>query len=74
MPRYTVMLMTSLLERIAQQCEFLIECDRLKDIVRQTLNTNGRLENNAEHSCAVCLFAATLAEHSNEPIQRTRKQ
>lgn len=66
------MVMTSLLERIAQQCEFLIECDRLKDIARQTLNTNGRLENDAEHSWAVCLFAATLAEHSNEPIDVLR--
>ena len=64
--------MSSPSERIAQQCAFLIECDRLKDIVRQTMNTGGRLENDAEHSWAVCLFAATLAEHSNEPIDLLR--
>jgi putative hydrolase of HD superfamily len=60
--------MTSASDRIARQCEFLVECDRLKDIARQTFNTNGKPENDAEHSWAVCLFAATLAEHSNEPI------
>lgn len=64
--------MTSASERIAQQCTFLVECDRLKDIVRQTLNTNRKQENDAEHSWAVCLFAATLAEHSNEPIDVLR--
>ena len=39
-------------ERLARQIAFLIECDRLKDIVRQTLNAHsGRPENDAEHSC-----------------------
>src|SRR5262245_20155691 len=64
--------MATPMENIAKQCQFLVECDRLKDIVRQTLNTNGRLENDAEHSWAVCLFAVTLAEHSNEPIDVLR--
>lgn len=71
-PAPSVHVMTSISERIARQCEFLIECDRLKDIARQTLNTNRRQENDAEHSWAVCLFAATLAEHSNEPIDVLR--
>lgn len=64
--------MTSVTERIVRQCAFLVECDRLKDIVRQTSNTNRKQENDAEHSWAVCLFAATLAEHSNEPIDILR--
>ena len=52
---------------------FLIECDRLKDIVRQTLNVHsGRHENDAEHSWALCLFVMTLAEHSNTPIDVLR--
>lgn len=59
-------------DRLARQFAFLIECDRLKDITRQTLNTNGRQENDAEHSWAICLFAATLAEHSNDPIDLLR--
>jgi putative hydrolase of HD superfamily len=64
--------MESLSTRLHQQCAFLIECDRLKEIVRQTLNTSRRQENDAEHSWAVCLFAVTLAEHSNEPIDVLR--
>jgi putative hydrolase of HD superfamily len=60
-------------ERLQQQFAFLIECDRLKDIVRQTLNTqSGRQENDAEHSWALCLFVMTLAEHSNVPIDVLR--
>lgn len=60
-------------ERLARQFAFLIECDRLKDIVRQTLNTqSGRQENDAEHSWALCLFVMTLAEHSNAPIDVLR--
>ncbi len=60
-------------ERLARQIAFLIECDRLKDIVRQTLNAHsGRPENDAEHSWALCLFVMTLAEHSNAPIDVLR--
>jgi 5'-deoxynucleotidase YfbR-like HD superfamily hydrolase len=60
-------------ERLARQIAFLIECDRLKDIVRQTLNAHsGRPENDAEHSWALCLFVMTLAEHSNTPIEVLR--
>jgi putative hydrolase of HD superfamily len=60
-------------ERLARQFAFLVECDRLKDIVRQTLNVHsGRQENDAEHSWALCLFVMTLAEHSNAPIDVLR--
>ena len=60
-------------ERIARQIAFLVECDRLKDVVRQTLNAHsGRPENDAEHSWALCLFVMTLAEHSNAPIDVLR--
>lgn len=62
-----------LANRLSRQIAFLIECDRLKDIVRQTLNTqSGRQENDAEHSWALCLFVMTLAEHSNAPIDVLR--
>lgn len=60
-------------DRLARQLDFLIECDRLKEIVRQTLNVHsGRHENDAEHSWALCLFVMTLAEHSNQPIDVLR--
>ena len=60
-------------ERLARQIAFLLECDRLKEIFRQTLNSQSRRrENDAEHSWALCLFAATLAEHSNEPVDVLR--
>ena len=60
-------------DRLARQMTFLIECDRLKDVVRQTLNAHsGRPENDAEHSWALCLFVMTLAEHSNTPIDVLR--
>jgi putative hydrolase of HD superfamily len=60
-------------ERLARQMAFLIECDRLKEIVRQTLNVHsGRQENDAEHSWALCLFVMTLAEYSNQPIDVLR--
>jgi putative hydrolase of HD superfamily len=60
-------------ERLARQIAFLIECDHLKDIVRQTVNAHsGRQENDAEHSWALCLFVMTLAEHSDSPIDVLR--
>jgi len=54
--------------RLALQIEFIVECDRLKEIFRQTLNTRSRRpENDAEHSWAFCLCALVLAEHANVP-------
>jgi putative hydrolase of HD superfamily len=64
---------TALAQRLQHQIAFLLECDRLKEIFRQTLNSQSRRrENDAEHSWALCLFAATLAEHSNEPVDVLR--
>ena len=60
-------------ERLARQFAFLVECDRLKEVVRQTLNAHsGRQENDAEHSWALCVFVMTLAEYSNAPIDALR--
>ncbi|MBE2213625.1 MAG: HD domain-containing protein [Opitutaceae bacterium] len=65
--------MDSIPERLARQVAFLVECDRLKEIFRQTLNTQSRRqENDAEHSWALCLFVITLAEHSNTPVDVLR--
>jgi putative hydrolase of HD superfamily len=54
--------------RIAQQIEFIAECDRLKEVFRQTVNTRSRrAENDAEHSWHLCLCVIVLAEHANAP-------
>ena len=54
--------------RLAQQITFIAECDKLKEIFRQTINiTSRRPENDAEHSWAFCLCVLVLAEHANVP-------
>ena len=54
--------------RMRRQIEFIVECDRLKEIFRQTINTTSRrAENDAEHSWALCLCVIVLAEHANHP-------
>jgi putative hydrolase of HD superfamily len=56
-------------ERLRQQIEFIIEIDKLKDVLRRTYVMSGeRLENSAEHSWQLALMAMLLSEHSNEPI------
>lgn len=60
-------------DRLARQVAFLIECDRLKEVFRQSLNSASRRpENDAEHSWALCLFVITLAEHSDASIDVLR--
>lgn len=54
--------------RIARQIEFIAECDKLKEVFRQTINTQSRrAENDAEHSWHLCLCVIVLAEHANAP-------
>ncbi len=59
--------------RLAQQIEFIVECDKLKEIFRQTQVTQSRrAENDAEHSWHLCLCVITLAEHANAKIDILR--
>src|SRR4051812_15062805 len=52
--------------RLARQIEFIVECDKLKEIFRQTLNIQSRRpENDAEHSWHLCLCVIVLSEHAN---------
>jgi putative hydrolase of HD superfamily len=52
--------------RLQRQIAFIAECDRLKEIFRQTVNVQSRRpENDAEHSWALCLCVIVLAEHAN---------
>lgn len=56
-------------ERLAQQLQFIMEIDKLKQIVRQTKIMGGsRAENSAEHSWQLAIMAMVLAEHANEPV------
>ncbi|HYA39825.1 MAG TPA: HD domain-containing protein [Syntrophobacteraceae bacterium] len=57
------------LNRLRRQIDFLVEIDRLKSIVRQTLLVDGsRQEDSAEHSWHLAVFAMVLAEHSRAPV------
>lgn len=60
--------MESPAQRLARQVEFIAECDKLKEVFRQTCNTQSRRpENDAEHSWHLCLAVIVLAEHANAP-------
>lgn len=56
------------MERLQRQIEFLIEIDKLKQVYRQTLISDGsRQENDAEHTWHLAMMAITLAEYANNP-------
>ena len=51
--------------RLEAQVEFLLTCDRLKEVTRTTLLHSGaRAENSAEHSWHLALTALTLGEYA----------
>jgi putative hydrolases of HD superfamily len=55
-------------ERLTRQISFLLEIDKLKNILRKTfLIDKSRLENSAEHSWHVSIMAVVLLEHANDP-------
>jgi putative hydrolases of HD superfamily len=57
------------MKRLQRQIEFLIECERLKTVLRQnSLIHEARRENSAEHSWQLALMAMVLGEHANEKI------
>jgi len=57
-----------MMERLYQQMEFIIEMDKLKNIIRRTkLIYADRNENDAEHSWHLAMMAMNLSEHANEP-------
>ena len=59
--------------RLQQQIQFVMETDRLKQVIRRNYNADsGRLENTAEHSWQITLMALTLAEHSDEAIDTSK--
>ena len=55
------------MSKLQRQVEFLVEVDKLKQVLRNTLLMDtSRLENDAEHSWHMALAAMVLAEHSND--------
>lgn len=57
------------INRLTQQIQFIIEIDRLKQVMRQTLLTDGsRQENSAEHSWHLAVMAIALVEYAPEDV------
>ncbi|MEZ5278257.1 MAG: HD domain-containing protein [Opitutaceae bacterium] len=55
-------------DRLEQQIAFILEVDKLKTILRQSLKISDRKrENDAEHSWHLALMVLVLAEHANAP-------
>ena len=60
-------------DRLTQQIEFLIEADKLKQVLRRTpLADRSRRENSAEHSWHLVLGAIVLREYSAAEIDLLR--
>ena len=52
--------------RLQRQVEFIVEIDKLKQVLRQTVTTNkSRQENSAEHSWHIALMAFMLSEYAD---------
>ncbi|TSK09117.1 MAG: HD domain-containing protein [Geobacter sp.] len=60
-------------QRLVQQIRFVLEVEKLKNILRMTplLNT-ARRENDAEHTWELTLMAVVFAEHADEPFDLCR--
>lgn len=55
--------------RLEQQINFIIEVDKLKNIIRQNYLTDGsRKEDDADHSWHLAMMCAVLCEYSNGKI------
>jgi putative hydrolase of HD superfamily len=60
-------------DRLQQQINFILEIDRLKQIFRQTLISDGsRRENDAEHSWHLSVMAALLVEYGPAGVDLAR--
>jgi len=56
--------------RLEKQIAFILELDRLKDVLRQTTLTvaENRRENSAEHSWHLAVMATVLAEYATDAV------
>lgn len=61
------------LRRMDEQIRFLIEIDKAKRVLRQSVLTDGsRRENDAEHSWHLAVMAVVLQEYADEPVDLLR--
>jgi putative hydrolases of HD superfamily len=62
-------LMKSAADCLPQQIGFIVEIDKLKTVLRQTLLIDGsRRENTAEHSWHLAMMAISLADYADRPV------
>lgn len=58
---------------LERQLAFLVEIDRLKQVIRQApLMDQSRRENSAEHSWHIAVMAMVLADHTDTPVDTCR--
>jgi putative hydrolase of HD superfamily len=58
---------------IESDIAFVLEVDKLKNIVRKSRNvSNERYENDAEHSWHACIMAMALQRYANSPVDMGR--
>jgi putative hydrolase of HD superfamily len=56
-------------DRLTQQIGFILEIDKLKSVLRQTLLVDrSRRENTAEHSWHLAMMAIALADYADRPV------
>lgn len=61
------------MDRLKKQMEFILEVDKVKNIVRQTYLSDGkRKENDAEHSWHLALMAVLLKEYAQEDVDLSK--
>ncbi len=60
-------------ERLKKQMDFILEVDKVKNIIRQTyLADENRKENDAEHSWHLALMAVLLKEYAPEEVDLSK--
>lgn len=61
------------MERLGKQFAFILEIDKEKNILRQTLKSDGvSRENDAEHAWHMAIMTLLLAEYASEPVDVLR--
>lgn len=59
--------------RLEKQIDFIIEVDKIKNIIRKTkIFDSSKYENDAEHSWTICLMASIFREYANFEINIER--
>lgn len=65
--------MISMDDRLKEQIDFILEIDKMKEILRQNYLADGSArENDADHSWHLAIMALILSEYSNEKVDVTR--